>query len=68
MASLIISNAFDQEQKRFTSINNTVKQLALRMTKYSAIGTPATQLIGMLGVAVVLTVALIEAQHGLLLT
>ncbi len=61
-----ISNAYEQEMQRFAGINNFVKDLVLRMTKYSAVGTPATQLIGMLGVAVVLTVALIEAQHGLL--
>lgn len=61
-----ISNSYDEELKRFAGVNEVVKNLALRMTKYSAVGTPATQLIGMLGVAVVLTVALIEAQHGLL--
>lgn len=47
-------------------MNQEVKRLALRATKISAVGTPATQLIGMAGVAVVLAVAMAEVQHGLL--
>ncbi|MDO5531360.1 lipid A export permease/ATP-binding protein MsbA [Sutterella sp.] len=61
-----ISNAYDFEISRFREINDVVRNLALRMTKIGSIGNPATQLIGMAGVAVVLTVALIQAQAGLL--
>ena len=61
-----ITNAYDLETRRFADINQEVKKLVLRMTKVSSIGTPATQLIGMLGVAVVLAVALIQVQHNLM--
>ncbi len=61
-----ITNAYDVEMKRFTAVNQEVKRLALRATKISAVGTPATQLIGMAGVAVVLAVAMAEVQHGLM--
>ena len=61
-----ITNAYDVEMKRFTAVNQEVKRLALRATKISAVGTPATQLIGMAGVAVVLSVAMAEVQHGLM--
>lgn len=61
-----ITNAYDVEMNRFAAINHEVKKLVLRMTKISSIGDPATQLIGMLGVAVVLVVALVQVQHGLM--
>lgn len=61
-----ISNSYEQEFSRFDKINQEVKKLALRMTKISSMATPATQLIGMAGVAVVLTVAMIQTQAGLL--
>ena len=60
------ANAYDFEMKRFAEVNEVVKSLALRITRIGSIGTPATQVIGMAGVAVVLTIALIEAQHGML--
>ena len=61
-----ITNAYDVEMQRFAAVNQEVKRLALRATKIGAIGTPATQLIGMAGVAVVLAVAMAEVQHGLM--
>ena len=61
-----ITNAYNVEMNRFAGINQEVKKLVLRMTKIGSIGTPATQLIGMLGVAVVLGVALVQVQHGLM--
>ena len=61
-----ITNAYDIEMNRFAGINQEVKKLVLRMTKIGSVGTPATQLIGMLGVAVVLGVALVQVQHGLM--
>lgn len=61
-----IADSYDHELSRFNTINQEVKKLALRMTKISSIATPATQLIGMAGVAVVLTVAMIQTQAGLL--
>ena len=61
-----ITNAYDIEMHRFAGINDEVRKLVLRMTKIGSVGTPATQLIGMLGVAVVLGVALVQVQHGLM--
>lgn len=61
-----ITNAYNVEMNRFAGINQEVKKLVLRMTKIGSVGTPATQLIGMLGVAVVLGVALVQVQHGLM--
>ena len=61
-----ITNAYDIEQSRFQAINLEVRKLVLRMTKVGSIGTPATQLFGMIGVAVVLGVALVQVQSGLM--
>lgn len=61
-----ISNTYEIEEKRFNDISQYVKALSLRMTKVSAAATPATQFIGVCGVAVVLVVAMIETQQGLL--
>lgn len=61
-----VSNTFESEIQRFKTVNDEVKSLALKMTKVSAAATPATQFIGVCGVAVVLVVAMIESQRGLL--
>ncbi len=61
-----ISNTYAQEEKRFDDISQAAKALSLRITKVSAAATPATQFIGVCGVAVVLVVAMIETQQGLL--
>lgn len=61
-----MADSYDHELSRFNTINQEVKKLALRITKISSMATPATQLIGMAGVAVVLTVAMIQTQAGLL--
>ena len=61
-----ITNAYGVEMQHFAAVNQEVKRLALRATKIGAVGTPATQLIGMAGVAVVLAVAMAEVQHGLM--
>lgn len=61
-----VSNTFESEIQRFKTVNDEVKSLALKMTKVSSAATPATQFIGVCGVAVVLVVAMIESQRGLL--
>ena len=61
-----ITDSYSFELYRFNNINLEVKKLSLRLTKISSLATPATQLIGMAGVAVVLTVAMIQTQAGLL--
>ena len=65
-ALIKISNTYEQEEKRFNEISQYIKSLSLKMTKVSSAATPATQLIGVCGVAVVLVVAMIETQRGLL--
>lgn len=61
-----VSNTFESEIQRFKTVNDEVRSLALNMTKVSSAATPATQFIGVCGVAVVLVVAMIESQRGLL--
>lgn len=61
-----ISNAYEVEERKFDEISQYVKRLNLQITKVKSAATPATQLIGVCGVAVVLTVAMIETQRGLL--
>jgi subfamily B ATP-binding cassette protein MsbA len=61
-----ISNTYDKELKKFDKTNSSIRELNLSITKTSALGTPLTQFIGMVGVAVVLTVAMIQTQLGLL--
>ena len=61
-----ISGAYAAEKKRFRAVNDEISDLAMRVVKISSIGTPATQLIGMSGVAVVLAIALYQTQQGML--
>lgn len=61
-----VSNTFESEIQRFKTVNDEVRSLALNMTKVSSAATPATQFIGVCGVAIVLVVAMIESQRGLL--
>lgn len=59
-----ISGAYEAERNRFRNVNDEIADLALRITKISSIGTHATQLIGMTGVAIVLAIALWQVQQG----
>ncbi|WP_302445716.1 lipid A export permease/ATP-binding protein MsbA [Sutterella wadsworthensis] len=61
-----ISNAYGAETSRFEKLNAEIKDLMIRMTKASSLGTPLTQLLCMAAVAVVLTVAMYQTQTGLL--
>ena len=61
-----ISNTFDFEAHRFANINNEVRKLALNMTKVSSAAMPSAQFVGVCGVAIVLVVAMIESQRGML--
>lgn len=61
-----ISNTFDFESHRFANINNEVRKLALNMTKVSSAAMPSAQFVGVCGVAIVLVVAMIESQRGML--
>lgn len=61
-----ISGTYDAESKRFREVNDQIADLAIRINKISSIGTPATQLIGMTGVAIVLAIALWQTQQGMI--
>ena len=61
-----VSNTYEAEVGRFNDISRKVRELSLRITKVSSAATPATQFIGVCGVAVVLVVAMIETQQGML--
>lgn len=61
-----ISNTYDEETERFEKTNEDIKRLSLKMTKLRSMATPATQLIGVIGVSIVLAVAMIQTQRGAL--
>ncbi|WP_295477567.1 lipid A export permease/ATP-binding protein MsbA [uncultured Sutterella sp.] len=61
-----VANTYDEEVSRFNALNVRLRDLAVRMTKVSSLGTPLTQLFGMSGVAVVLTAAMYQTQAGLI--
>lgn len=61
-----IYGAYDSEQKRFTKFNGKMKKFAFRRTAVSASGTPMTHFVSMCAVSIVVVVALLQAQHGML--
>jgi subfamily B ATP-binding cassette protein MsbA len=61
-----ISNTYKKETEKFRKTNETIRKLSLDITKFSALGDPLTQFICFIGVAIVLTIAMIQTQMGLL--
>ena len=61
-----IYGAYDYEEERFTKFNGKMKKLALRRKAVSASGTPMTHFVSMCAVSIVVVVALLQAQHGML--
>lgn len=61
-----IYNAYDYETKRFIKSNSAMKKLALRQTAVTASGTPMTHFVSMCAVSIVVIVALLQAQHGMI--
>ena len=59
-----IYNGYDYETERFAEVNEKLRDLSLKGQRVGAASTPLTQLIAMLGVAVVIVVALLQAQAG----
>lgn len=59
-------NTYNQETQRISFINEEIRKLMLKMTKISSLGTPLTQFIGMVGVATVLLIAMVQTSQGLL--
>ena len=61
-----VSGTYQFENQRFGSINEAIRRTTLKKLKLSSMGTPITQVVTMMGVAVVVTFALIQAKAGLL--
>ena len=61
-----ISNTYDYEDKRFDKVNMRIRRLALKTIIMESITTPMTQMLTMVAIAVVVGIALLEAQKGLL--
>lgn len=57
-----IYDAYDFESGRFSQCNAETKRLTLKMRFIKGLGTPSTQVISMIGVAIVVFVALVQAQ------
>ena len=61
-----ISNTYDYEDQRFDKVNMRIRRLALKTIIMQSITTPMTQLLTMVAIAIVVGIALMEAQQGLL--
>lgn len=61
-----VSNTYDFEEKRFAEVNEHIFKLTLKNIKMTAVTTPVTQMLTMVGIACVVGMALYEAQKGLL--
>lgn len=61
-----VSDTYQFENQRFKKINNRIFRSTLEQLKLQGMGTPITQIVTMLGVAVVVGFALVQAQKGLL--
>lgn len=59
-----IYNGLEYETQRFAKVNETLRDLSFKGQKVGAAATPLTQLITMCGVAIVIVVALMQAQAG----
>ena len=55
---------YDTETKNFSVINNKIRDQQMRIVKLTSLGTPATQIISIMAVALVVGVALWESQQG----
>lgn len=64
--SVKMANAYERECERFARVNNEIRDVVVRMSKISALGSPLTQLLCMAAVAVVFTAAMYQTQQGLL--
>ena len=61
-----ISDTYDFEKERFSKVNQAIRRTTLDKKKLSSLGTPITQVVAMMGVAVVVSFALMQAQSGAL--
>lgn len=61
-----ISQTYEQEERRFESVNTRMSDLALKTVKMQSLTTPLTQILTMAAVAFVVGVALLQSSQGLL--
>ncbi len=61
-----IYDAYTYERKRFMNANALMRKLALRMQVVSGSGTPMTHFVSMCAVSIVVVVALLQAQKGMI--
>lgn len=59
-----ISGTYDFEAQRFKTINEAIRKTGLNKLKLQSLGTPITQVVTMMGVAVVVAFAMLKAQQG----
>ena len=61
-----VYDAYKFEEDRFAHVNRRMQGLMMRQQVVKGLGTPLTQLVSMCGVAIVVFVALLQAQRGAL--
>ncbi len=61
-----VSGTYDFEEARFEAVNEKIRHLALNTIKIQSLATPLTQSFTMIAIALVVGIALWEAQQGLL--
>ncbi len=59
-----ISETYQFENNKFRGINAKIRGTTLKQLKYQGMGTPITQIVTMMGVAVVVAFAMLQAQRG----
>ena len=61
-----VYDGYDFEDQRFKSLNAKIKKLAIKRQVVTGAGTPMTHFVSMCAVGIVVVVALMQAQAGLL--
>ena len=59
-----VSGTYDFESAKYHRINETIRRTGLKRLKLESLSTPVTQVVTMMGVAVVVAVALLQARQG----
>ena len=59
-----VSDTYDFESAKYHRINETIRRTGLKRLKLECLSTPVTQVVTMMGVAVVVAVALLQAMQG----
>lgn len=59
-----MANSYSKEYENFREINESLKNLMIRMVRTTSLGTPITQFICMVGVSLVLAMAMYQTHAG----